>query len=193
MARVVDAVGLDCPKPVILTKEAVDSGEPELLVKVDNEVAVSNVTRFLEGRGYTVKRTDEKGYMALEGVKSADNPEKPEAKSADWGMLLLSNRIGHDSNGLGEVLMKSFLSAMEQNDNPPAVLGLMNDAVLMALPEGSTCDTLAELEKKGVRLLICGICTKHFGVTEKIKIGVISNMFEITEAIFGSAKPVVIG
>jgi hypothetical protein len=33
----------------------------------------------------------------------------------------------------------------------------------------------------------------HFGITENIRVGVISNMFEITEAVFGTSKPIVIG
>ena len=69
----------------------------------------------------------------------------------------------------------------------------MNDAVMMAIGDSSSLDYLKELSDKGVKILVCGTCTKHFGVTEDIKVGVISNMFEITEAVFGAAKPIVLG
>ena len=52
--RVVDARGLVCPKPVILTKQAIDSGEKEIEVLVDNDVSFQNVKRFLKSRGYSV-------------------------------------------------------------------------------------------------------------------------------------------
>lgn len=194
MAYIVDAVGLDCPKPVILTKKAADAGEKEILVKVDNEVAVSNVMRFFESRGYGAERSDGEGFFSVKGVKQSEGGGRPkESAAAEWAVLFLSDKVGEESGGLGDALMKSCLSALAQNDSPPSVIALMNRGVLMALPENSTCDTLAELEKKGVRILVCGVCAKHFGVTEKVKVGVISNMFEITESVFGSAKPVVMG
>ena len=46
---VVDARGLSCPEPVILTKKAFDSYNA-FSVLVDNEVAKENVTRFCENK-----------------------------------------------------------------------------------------------------------------------------------------------
>ena len=54
----IDARKLECPKPVLLTKAETDNGTEELRVQVDNEVAVGNVTRFLESAGYEAKRED---------------------------------------------------------------------------------------------------------------------------------------
>jgi hypothetical protein len=44
-----------------------------------------------------------------------------------------------------------------------------------------------------VTVLVCGTCTKHFGITDDIAVGQISNMFEITETVFGASKPIVLG
>ena len=46
---VVDARGLSCPEPVILTKKAFDSNNT-FSVLVDNEVAKENVSRFCESK-----------------------------------------------------------------------------------------------------------------------------------------------
>lgn len=54
--NIVDARGLDCPKPVILTKETVEKGCRSFAVWVDNEVAAANVARFLENKGFMVKK-----------------------------------------------------------------------------------------------------------------------------------------
>ena len=51
----VNAVGKACPEPIIMTRAAVEKGATELEVLVDNAVAVSNVTRFLEGQGFRVQ------------------------------------------------------------------------------------------------------------------------------------------
>ena len=61
----IDARKLECPKPVLLTKAETDKGTEELRVQVDNEVAVGNVTRFLESAGYEAKREDAPGRQVL--------------------------------------------------------------------------------------------------------------------------------
>ena len=38
-----DARGLACPQPVILTRRLMKGGEGEILVRVDNAVAVENL------------------------------------------------------------------------------------------------------------------------------------------------------
>lgn len=193
--EIIDARGLDCPKPVMKAKEALDRGAAEIRIRVDNEVAASNVTRFLDGQGFAVKRQGTVPDITVEGRKNADAATQvaDTAGNDSWSLLLLSDKIGADSDGLGDALMKAFLGTAAKSGNAPRVIALMNEGVKMALPDRSTCDTLHELEEKGVRLLICGTCAKHFGMTEAIKIGVISNMFEITSAVFDTAKPVVMG
>ncbi len=191
--EIVDARGLDCPKPVILTKESVDKGCRDLAVWVDNEVAASNVARFLENRGFSVKKEYGEESIVLEAKIDPKNTSANPEKKKSWGILFTSDKIGAASEGLGEVLMKSFLGTLVQGEKPPTVVALMNDAVRMAAEGSSFCDHLSELRDRGTLILVCGTCTKHFGTTEDIRVGVISNMFEITEAVFGTSKPTVIG
>ena len=53
--NVVDARGLSCPIPVIRTKKALDAQPDELVVLVDAQVQVENVTRMAKSKGYVVK------------------------------------------------------------------------------------------------------------------------------------------
>ena len=52
----IDERGNACPIPVVHTKKALESmdGETKLIVLVDNEPAVQNVTRFAEGKNCEV-------------------------------------------------------------------------------------------------------------------------------------------
>ncbi len=50
----VDARGLSCPQPILMTKKAVEKKPESLTVTVDNETAKNNVLRFLNSSGYTV-------------------------------------------------------------------------------------------------------------------------------------------
>ena len=65
----VDARGLSCPLPVLKTKQAIDrkSGD-DILVTVDQETQVENITRLATGKGYevSVEKTGGEYRMTLE-------------------------------------------------------------------------------------------------------------------------------
>ena len=52
--KTIDARGLSCPEPVILTKYALAAKEDAYEVIVDNPAAKENVTRFAAHQGYQV-------------------------------------------------------------------------------------------------------------------------------------------
>lgn len=62
---VVDARGLSCPMPVVMTQQAVKHDPAELTVLVDNATARENVTRFAENAGYAVTVTAEDDEYTL--------------------------------------------------------------------------------------------------------------------------------
>ena len=49
----IDARGLSCPMPVVMTQKAIQKDAPAVLeVLVDAQVAVENVTRYARSQGY---------------------------------------------------------------------------------------------------------------------------------------------
>lgn len=206
----IDARGRNCPQPVMMTKARVDAGDKEVEVLLDNPVSASNVQRFLEKNGFRIRMMDEDGSIIVRGVKEDSVPaedakkeesaaakeEVPEVKSeqpkqsASRGTALLITRqiFGGNNAMLGEILAKSFLGTLAELSDPPGVVALMNEGVKLALDNTSSCEHLAALAEKGSKILVCGTCTNHFGITSDIGAGVISNMFEITDALLGSDK-----
>lgn len=65
MNKMVDARGLGCPMPVVMTQKALKDSPAALTVLVDNKTAVENVTRFAESQGYKVatKPGDEDDFV----------------------------------------------------------------------------------------------------------------------------------
>ena len=64
----IDARGLSCPVPVVMVQQEVKKNAPaELVVMVDNRVAVENITRFASSQGYkvAVKDVDDEFEMTL--------------------------------------------------------------------------------------------------------------------------------
>ncbi len=52
MAKEIDARGLSCPAPVLLTKKAIETEKADITVIVDNEASRQNVCRFLESQNF---------------------------------------------------------------------------------------------------------------------------------------------
>ena len=63
--KVIDACGRACPEPVVMTKQALQSGEPAYEVLVDNATAQGNVTRFAQSNGYSVSDATEGEVVRL--------------------------------------------------------------------------------------------------------------------------------
>jgi len=62
MAHKVDARGLSCPQPVLLTTEAIkNTGETDIEILVDNQASRENVGRAAENQGYHVVESAEMG------------------------------------------------------------------------------------------------------------------------------------
>jgi selenium metabolism protein YedF len=194
--KTIDARGKPCPEPVVLTKAQTDRGEKELEVLLDDPVSAANVTRFLESRSFAVQLTDDDGLLTVSArLKESPSPADPVPEAAGAGavpagapgtrtfsVLITCATLGRNDQELGEVLMKSFLGTLAQTDAPAAV-ALMNEGVKLAIYDSSSCDHLKNLEKKGVRVLVCGTCVNHFQLADRIGAGSISNMFEILESL----------
>ena len=55
MSKIVDARGLSCPQPVLMTLDAIKSGsDSELEIIVDNMASRENVVRAAESKGWNI-------------------------------------------------------------------------------------------------------------------------------------------
>jgi TusA-related sulfurtransferase len=59
MQKAIDARGLSCPQPVLMTIQAMQQGENEISVIVDNEASFENVSRAATAKGYTLVKVDQ--------------------------------------------------------------------------------------------------------------------------------------
>ena len=54
MEKKIDARGLSCPQPVLLTYKAIEAGNDTVIVTVDNPTARENVRRMAQGKKMNV-------------------------------------------------------------------------------------------------------------------------------------------
>ena len=64
--KIVDAKGKNRPIPVVMTKKEIDAGAKELMVEVDNPIAVQNVSRLATAMSFDVATEEIDGGFRLD-------------------------------------------------------------------------------------------------------------------------------
>ena len=194
----IDERGNACPIPVVHTKKALESmdGETKLIVLVDNEPAVQNVTRFAEGKNCEVKSekisdNEFKIEIMAENYTPADEEEEivcaPSAKD-DFIIAVSSNEMGQGEKALGQTLIKAFLFAVTKQDKLPSKILFYNSGAYLTCEDSDSLEDLKTLEKNGVEILACGTCLNHYQMQSKLVVGNVTNMYEIAQKMAGATK-----
>jgi len=185
---VIDCRGLACPQPVITTKQALEQvKEGEIIVIVDNSVSCNNVERFVRSQGCSVeiKEKGEDFYLHIQKLSEKDRGEavRSEEKIRDVVIYINSQFLGIGDEALGAILMRSFLKTLLDIEIIPSRLILVNSGVRLSSEGSEVLETLRTLSEKGIEILSCGTCLDFYGLKEKLKVGRISNMYDIAQSL----------
>jgi selenium metabolism protein YedF len=198
MEEFIDARGLACPQPVILTKKALENRN-ELTVRVDNVAALENVKRLAKSQGCSVNVTVEKdrtwtlSLIRESGAAgTAGSPESPDimcdvaekaggrtAASGPCVILITSNAMGQGDDELGRLLIRGFFHTLQELDKLPDKIIFYNSGVKLTVKDSDVLEDIKQLAQAGVEILVCGTCVNFFNLTEQIAVGTISNMYDI--------------
>lgn len=110
MRKVIDARGLPCPQPVVLTKKGLEESD-QLTTIVDNNIAVENVTKLAKSKGCTVEVEEKEGVYHLHISKSCSACQSISENQGSVAVLITGSLFGKGDQELGKTLMKSFLYA----------------------------------------------------------------------------------
>jgi selenium metabolism protein YedF len=183
----IDARGKACPMPVILAKKELDGGCNDLTVLVDNRTAVENLTRLGNSAGMTVAsgETLDGQFVRLTGeAKPVEHPViSCPTTGSGYAVFIGKDVVGTGERELGYNLMKMALYTLAQGDSVPAHILFMNEGVkLPAGEEQQVIDSLITLSEKGCIVLVCGTCLNYYGIADRLKVGIVSNMYDILGA-----------
>jgi len=183
----IDAKGKACPQPVILAKRELDGGCSDLTVLVDNHAAVENLTRLGGSMGMQTASGDAEGgfYVRFTGVPVPGAAPVIACTPSGNGYAVFVGKdvVGAGDPTLGFNLMKMAIYTLAQSDDTPAYVLFMNDGVkLPAGEEPQVIENIQTLVDKGAIVLVCGTCLNYYGLTERLKIGTVSNMYDILGA-----------
>jgi selenium metabolism protein YedF len=179
----VDARGMACPQPVVLTKKALEKAD-SVTVLVDNETAAQNVSRLAKNQGCQIS-FEQRGdctvlHLSGKTGRDRDSSERTAKKTV---LLVGSSTLGRGEEELGHVLMRSFMHTLGETEAPPQEVIFINSGVKLVSEGSEVLDDLRELEKRGLDILACGTCLGYYKLKDAVKVGRISNMYDITSAL----------
>ncbi len=183
----IDVRGLDCPEPLIRVKKFLDANPGKTFdILLDSPVSCGNVSRFLKSVSREFDSLDESGYVrfAVKGDSAASSSLQP---SAPITAVISAETIGRGDEVLGRVLMHAYLKTLPQLHGSVSAVVFLNGGVKLACSGSEFLNALTELSGAGVELLVCGTCLDYFGLIDELKIGTVSNMFEICSVVANSA------
>ncbi len=186
----IDCRNLDCPKPVVKTRDALKemSDGETLEILLNTAPSFANVAKFLTSNGlefasadtdfgkkYTVVKTKSLTDESVEQY-TCDIPLSARKKA----VFLKDCKIG--DSPIGDTLIKSFLGSIVSMEphRRPAVIVCVNQAVILTTNRAHPAySILKELAATGVRVLSCGTCLEAMGLVDKLGVGEMSNAYEI--------------
>ena len=195
MTKIVDARGLPCPQPVIMTRNALQESDTVTTI-VDNETSQHNVTRMAEKSACTVRaeKLDDGTYlhMTREGTPLEHTVPQP-VGAADGGPLVLAipdESMGRGEPELGQILVRGFFHTLGEIEPLPGTIIFFNSGVRLVVEGSPVLEDLLSLRDKGIEILACGTCLDYCGLKERIAVGEVSNMYTIAETLLRAGRVV---
>lgn len=188
----VDARGEACPIPVVRTKQALQElqGPGTVETLVDNEIAVQNLTKMADQKGFKVtsEKESEDCYrvlMTVEDQDSNENPEKcrcqPMPEQRRIVAVVSADHMGEGNDELGRALIKGFLFAMTMQEELPSTILFYNGGAHLTCQGSDSLEDLKSLQERGVEILTCGTCLDFYGLKDQLAVGSVTNMYDIVE------------
>lgn len=183
----VDARGLQCPKPVVETKKAIEKiNEGTIITIVDNEIAKENVSKLAKSLSYDVSVQEVDGDYHVniyKGILENDFIPKNMSSTRDLAILIGKDTMGEGSEELGNVLMKGYFYTLTEAKPYPKAILFINSAVKLTTEGSEVIEHIRTLEGEGVEILSCGTCLDYFNLKDKLVVGGVTNMYTIVEKI----------
>ncbi|MBR5641685.1 MAG: sulfurtransferase-like selenium metabolism protein YedF [Firmicutes bacterium] len=195
----VEARGEQCPIPVVKTLKVINEmkAADTIEIHVDNETAVQNLTKLAESKNFKMKaeKIEEKHFVVTmeaapaEGAAAAEDavPVCLPDRRGNTVYAFASNCMGTGNDELGATLMKGFIYAVSQLDELPKTMLFYNGGAKLTVEGSASLEDLKSLQAQGVEILTCGTCLNFYGLSEKLAVGEVTNMYAIVEKLNGAS------
>ena len=178
--------GLDCPQPVLRTKDFIEANTQALAftVVVDNAAAAQNVVRFVESQGFSASLDQNDDDFEIKAERSEETTsesvgKEPAMSSEKILILIPKNTMGSGDDVLGAGLMLNFLNTLNEMGETLWRVVFLNSGIKLTVKGAKTLPAIQQLEAQGVSILVCGTCLTHFNLLDQKGVGETTNMLDI--------------
>ena len=187
MANVkINAVGDQCPVPVVKATKALkefrEAGTLE--VQVDNEIAIQNLTRLANSKNlkHSSEKLGEELYKITMQVEGPVEMSEADINCAvdnrgDFVVAIDTDIMGRGADDLGKTL-----------ETLPKTMLFYNGGAKLTTEGSVSVEDLKNMEAQGVEILTCGTCLNFYGLTDKLAVGGVTNMYTIVEKLASAGK-----
>ncbi|WBW97618.1 sulfurtransferase-like selenium metabolism protein YedF [Oceanirhabdus sp. W0125-5] len=188
--RVIDCTGLNCPMPVINTKKALSEIEEGTIeVIIDNEIAKANIVKLANNQNMKYDVIDSEEKFIIKITKQLSEEEKKSIKNKKkFTVVIGTDVMGQGSEELGRILIKGYIFALSESEEKPTDIIIYNGGVKLAAEGSNVIESLRKLESEGIKIQVCGTCLEYYKIKDQLKVGEISNMYNIVETMNSSDK-----
>jgi len=106
----------------------------------------------------------------------------PSQRFRDTVLLLTRNGMGTADVELQLKLIDTYLRLLLEGGDLPSAVCFYTEGVRLVVEGSPLLERLQEVEARGVRLVVCSTCLGYFGLTEKVRVGIVGGMADILEA-----------
>lgn len=192
----IDARNLTCPKPVILTLEALpklSSGE-KLDVVINDNVAFGNLTRLADEKNCDVTsvKNGPDTTMTFIPRNKVEVSDSAVVKASQFCNIpdrsatvvaVDAEFMGRGNDELGHILMKGLIYALAHQDAVPETMLFYNGGAHLTCEGSESLEDIKELESRGTKILTCGTCLDFYGIKDKLAVGDVTNLYAIAEIV----------
>ncbi len=103
-------------------------------------------------------------------------------------VVVTNDGMGHAEQALRHKLFRTWLTLLLENGVLPDAICFYTEGVRMVVEGSPVLDLLRKLEARKVHLISCGTCLNHFGLMDRVAVGVVGGMPDILAAQLQSRK-----
>ena len=100
---------------------------------------------------------------------------------SDAIILITKDGMGTAHTELQHKLLDTYLRLVLENNSLPAAICFYTEGVKLVTEGSPFLERLAQIEQKGVRLVICSTCLNYFDLVDKVRVGIVGGMQDILE------------
>ncbi|MDC7286727.1 sulfurtransferase-like selenium metabolism protein YedF [Blautia schinkii] len=159
-------------------------GEKQYRVEIAAEVSVPSGNVENKEDSENKVSSSNKEYSESKGqshIKEFSVTCNPDSRNQNVVVVISSSCMGSGDDKLGAALMKGFVYALSQQEQLPSTILFYNGGARLTCEDAPTLEDLKSMEAQGVEILTCGTCLDFYGLTDKLQVGSVTNMYAIAE------------